>query len=225
MISPDYSEPKMPHWPALLSYMGALGRMTDVRLNAGSGSGVAAPDAADAWHLSLQDADDHWLVSVSRPADAGRPAWREPVLLSMLEAMERNLSGSKPLREWPQAVQKAWNLVTGHACRTMSLAEVAACVDLSAGYLGEQFERILGSSFKRILRDERVAHACHLLEATSRRVSEIARGIGGLSLSQFNRNFAAATGLSPSEWRDRHARRSAPQVWAPPEQARQSSPA
>ena len=125
----------------------------------------------------------------------------------MLEAMQANLAGGRPLREWPQAVRTAWSLVTTHPTRAMSLAEVASCVDLSAGYLGEQFEKITGSSFKRVLRDERMQHACSILEGTSRRVSEIASTMGGLSLSQFNRCFVAATGMSPSEWRRRYAAR------------------
>ncbi len=223
MITFDHLSQDTPHWPALESYVAALRRMSGVELHPGGGE--PAPDAADAWHVTLQDGGKSWLVSVKRPADAAHAAWREPVLLRMLHAMERNLGGEKALREWPPAVQKTWSLVTTHPCQSMSLAEVAGCVDLSSGYLGEQFEKILGSSFKRILRDERVAYACTQLEGTDRRVSEIARGVGGLSLSQFNRNFVAATGISPSEWREKYARKSAPPAWSQREEEPESSPA
>lgn len=208
--NPTLQTEEAPKWPALASYVSALSRLAEVRLHyRRAGEAPENPDTATAWNLSLPEpGGGTWLVSVKRAEDQAAPRWREPVVLRMLEAMERNLSGSRPLREWPEAVQKAWSLVTGHPCRAMSLAEVANCVDLSAGYLGEQFERITGTSFKRILRDERVAYACGLLETTGRRVSEVASSIGGLSLSQFNRNFVSATGLSPTEWRTKfHHRR------------------
>ncbi|QJE96298.1 helix-turn-helix domain-containing protein [Luteolibacter luteus] len=203
------SEEEIQAWPSLASYVAALSRLTT------SGSvtcyrGDAAPDdahAAAAWQVSLPHDGETWLVHVERPQGVGKPAWREPVLTRMLDAMKGNLAGGRPLREWPQAVKTAWSLVITHPTRAMSLAEVASCVDLSAGYLGEQFEKITGSSFKRVLRDERMQHACHVLETTSRRVSEIASTMGGLSLSQFNRCFVAATGMSPSEWRRRFASR------------------
>lgn len=193
-------------WPALASYVAALSRLTDGAVTCFRGT--ADPDdlcAAAAWQISLPHEGETWLVHVDRPQGVGKPAWREPVLTRMLEAMRVNLTGSRPLHEWPQAVKTAWSLVITHPTRAMSLAEVANCVDLSAGYLGEQFEKITGSSFKRVLRDERMQHACTILENTSRRVSEIASTMGGLSLSQFNRCFVAATGMSPSEWRRRHA--------------------
>jgi AraC-like DNA-binding protein len=195
-------------WPALASYVAALSRLTKGEVYCERGE--PDPDflrSAAAWRVALPHDGESWLVHVEPSPAHGKPAWREPSLIRMLEAMQVNLAGNRPLREWPQAVRTAWSLITTHPCRAMSLAEVAGCVDLSAGYLGEQFERITGSSFKRILRDERMEHACGILETTSRRVSEIASNIGGLSLSQFNRCFVAATGMSPSEWRRRFAYR------------------
>jgi AraC-like DNA-binding protein len=195
-------------WPALASYLSALSRLADGSVSCFRGA--ADPDdlcAAAAWQISIPEGGETWLVHVDRPQGVGKPAWREPVLTKMLEAMQVNLAGSRPLREWPHAVRTAWSLITTHPTRQMSLAELAGCVDLSAGYLGEQFEKITGSSFKRVLRDERMQYACGILEGTSRRVSEIASTMGGLSLSQFNRCFVAATKMSPSEWRRRFASR------------------
>lgn len=217
-MSPDQqllSEEEIQAWPALASYLAALSRLTSGAIRCSRGAG--APDdvqAAAAWQVTLPRDGETWLVHVERPQGVGKPEWREPVLTRMLAAMQENLAGSRPIREWPQAVKTAWSLVITHPTRAMSLAEVASCVDLSAGYLGEQFEKITGSSFKRVLRDERMSHACHVLEGSSRRVSEIASTMGGLSLSQFNRCFVAATGMSPSEWRRRFASRKSAQFSA-----------
>lgn len=190
-------------WPALASYLEALARFTPGEIHCHRGE----PDpedqcAAAAGSISLRRGDEIWRVHVVRAAaNDGRPAWREPALVRMLAAMQENLSGRKALSVWPSAVRTAWQLATTHPCRAMSLGEVAACVDLSPGYLGEQFEQVTGSSFKRILRDERMAYACGVLEGTDQRISELAGKIGGLSLSQFNRSFVLATGLTPSNWR------------------------
>ena len=189
-------------WPALASYVEALSRLNRGAITCQRGE----PDpenlcAADAWSISLPRENEAWLIRIDRPKDEGPLAWREPVLVRMLAAMQENLTGPRALKQWPTAVKATWQLVTGHPCRPMTLSEVASCVGLSAGYLGEQFERITGSSFKRILRDERMARACAMLEDTGLRIAEIASRMGGLSLSQFNRSFVAATGISPTEWR------------------------
>lgn len=207
---PDQQIPKIEEfrsWPALASYLDALSRMS--RGEVSCNSGEPAPTdlcAAEAWSLSLPKGDEAWLIRVDRPKNEDGPlAWREPALVRMLSAMQDNLGGPRTLKQWPAAVRATWQLVTGHPCRPMTLAEVASCVGLSAGYLGEQFEKITGSSFKRILRDERMARACAMLEDSGLRIAEIASKMGGLSLSQFNRSFVAATGISPTEWRRNYA--------------------
>ena len=196
-------------WPALASYVDALSRLT--RGTVSCHRGEADPEnlcAADAWSLSLSRENETWLLRIDRPKDQEGPlAWREPVLVRMLGAIQENLTGPRALKVWPTAVRATWQLVTGHPCRPMTLSEVATCVGLSAGYLGEQFERLTGSSFKRILRDERMSRACEMLEDSNLRIAEIASRMGGLSLSQFNRSFVAATGISPTEWRRNYSDR------------------
>jgi AraC-like DNA-binding protein len=206
-------------WPALASYVEALSRVSRGKVSCTFGD----PDpadlcAADAWSLSLPREKGAWIVRVERPKDQEGPlAWREPVLVRMLAGMKENLAGPRALKQWPTAVRATWQLVTGHPCRPMTLAEVASCVGLSAGYLGEQFEKVTGSSFKRILRDERMARACAMLEDTGLRIAEIASRMGGLSLSQFNRSFVAATGISPTEWRRNYSTRKAVEYSVAPE--------
>jgi len=190
-------------WPAFASYVDALSRLS--RGTVECQIGEEDPDtlsAASAFTLSIPRGHETWLIHVPKQRDPNSPPpWREPTVVRMLAAMRDNLTGAKALKQWPSAVKATWQLVIDHPCRAMTLAEVSNCVNLSAGYLGEQFERITGSSFKRILRDERIAYACDLLENSNMRVAEIASRLGGLSLSQFNRSFVAATGKSPTDWR------------------------
>jgi AraC-like DNA-binding protein len=163
-----------------------------------SGSGVDNP-----WNVSFPRGDEFWHVSVKRPPqDTESPLfWREPVILRMLEALRNNLTAKRPLQAWPQGVKAAWSLIAQHPSKPMSLGEVASCLNLSAGYLGARVEQVLGSTFRCLLRDERVALSCRLLLGTELQISEIAGQLGGQSLSQFNRNFASATGLSPRSYR------------------------
>ncbi len=133
--------------------------------------------------------------------------WRKPVVFRMLEAMHENLCGRSPIQRWPDAVKSAWTLITQHPCQSMSLGEVAGVLKLSPGYLGERLEKILGSTFRSLLRDERVAVAAHQLLTTNLRISEISDQLGGQSLSQFNRNFFAAMGMSPRTYRNRYSAR------------------
>jgi AraC-like DNA-binding protein len=133
--------------------------------------------------------------------------WRKPVVFRMLEAMHDNLCGRAPIQKWPDAVKSAWALITQHPCQSMSLGEVAGVLKLSPGYLGERLEKILGSTFRSLLRDERVAVAAHQLLTTNLRISEISDQLGGQSLSQFNRNFFSAMGMSPRTYRNRYSAR------------------
>lgn len=133
--------------------------------------------------------------------------WRKPVVFRMLEAMHENLCGRSPIQKWPDAVKSAWTLITQHPTQSMSLGEVASVLKLSPGYLGERLEKILGSTFRSLLRDERVAVAANQLLTTNMRISEISDQLGGQSLSQFNRNFFAAMGMSPRTYRNRYSAR------------------
>ncbi|MDB6080206.1 MAG: transcriptional regulator, AraC family, partial [Akkermansiaceae bacterium] len=205
-------------WPALGFYLSVLEHLAPGAVGSGRGSlNGESQCAADAWCVEIPRSNERWFVSVD-PAKAnppgGRPPWRNPAILDLLEAMRKNLATAPKLHAAPPAVRSAWSLLIGHPTRPMSVAEVAAAVDLSAGHLGERFEEIIGTSFRRTMRDERIATSIRQLEGSYLRISEIAGGLGGQSLSQFNRNFVAATGITPSQWRERFSQSSAPRKQA-----------
>lgn len=203
--SQSLSEKELTGTPALASYVNALNHLAPGCVQAFR---VARGEwKQDAWSAVLPQEREDWVVSVRPPGEREQSPlfWREPVVLRMLAALERNLSGKRPLVAWPQGVKAAWALITQHPSKPMSLGEVAACMKLSAGYLGARVEQVLGSTFRGLLRDERVTLACRLLLGTDLQIAEIAGQLGGQSLSQFNRNFAAATGISPRTYRTRYA--------------------
>ncbi|MNY75593.1 Helix-turn-helix domain protein [compost metagenome] len=52
-----------------------------------------------------------------------------------------------------------------------------------------------------------MAVAANQLLTTNMRISEISDQLGGQSLSQFNRNFFSAMGMSPRTYRNRYSAR------------------
>ncbi len=202
--------PEISNFPALGSYLSALEHLLPTAVLYTILDSSEQPSCAeDAWSVvvPLPEADKVVVVRIDPSVTSlpGSPPyfWRKPSALRMLKAMERNLEGRGKLHKWPDAVRAAWSLISMHPCRQMSVREVAACLKLSAGYVGARVEHILGSSFNNLLRDERVAASCRLLIESDLRISEIPERVGGLSISQFNRNFSAATGFSPTAYRQR----------------------
>ncbi len=199
------------NFPALGSYLSALEHLLPTTLHCTIMDAVPKThsDEKDPWSVFIPLLQTERVAFVRiDPSVVSRPGsppyyWRKTSAMRILKAMEQNLIGRGKLHKWPDAVRAAWSLISKHPCHKMSVREVAACLKLSAGYVGARVEHVLGNSFNNLLRDERVATACQLLVESDLRVSEIPERIGGLSISQFNRNFSAATGYSPTAYRQR----------------------
>ncbi len=74
----------------------------------------------------------------------------------------------------------------------------------TSSFLGA-FRRHAGMSFAQYVSSLRIKTACDLLMAGDRRITEICYMTGFNNLSNFNRQFLARKGMSPSEYRRRHA--------------------
>lgn len=71
-------------------------------------------------------------------------------------------------------------------------------------YLNRVFKEATGIPFHRYLVEYRIRAAQRLLTVTEMTVTEIAREVGFTSQTHFSAAFRRQTGLSPSEYRDRH---------------------
>lgn len=118
------------------------------------------------------------------------------VLLALLEGgvwwLGRGLPGS--------ASEAVRQLVRTHPERSWTAARLACDIGTSVGTLRR---RLLdeGTSLRSILREERVAHARHLLESEGLTVQQAAEACGYASRSHFARRVRAATGANPSALR------------------------
>ncbi|GBG10511.1 putative AraC family transcriptional regulator [Paenibacillus agaridevorans] len=74
-------------------------------------------------------------------------------------------------------------------------------LNMSAAYLSTYIKEKTGTNFIDHLNGLRMAKAKELLTETARQVSDIAREVGYLNVTSFNRLFKKTTGISPTEYR------------------------
>jgi AraC-like DNA-binding protein len=83
-----------------------------------------------------------------------------------------------------------------------TVESLAALVHLSRSALNARFQKALGRSPARMLRDVRMSEARQLLSSSGLSVETVAARCGYGSTAAFSRAFAAEHGVSPQSWRD-----------------------
>lgn len=98
------------------------------------------------------------------------------------------------------------DLVTRGATRTLSVAERAAAVGLTARELGDAVRSATGLTVNDLVIEVRIAQAQSLLAETRLDVGQIAAQIGYEDAAYFSRLFRRRTGVAPSAFRRQQAR-------------------
>jgi len=88
-------------------------------------------------------------------------------------------------------------------------AEAAEAAGMSPAAFSRFFRRHLGKPYERYVNDVRTAHVCRALVETDKAITVIAYEAGFNNLSNFNRRFLAAKGMTPTDYR-RLSRQSLP---------------
>lgn len=83
----------------------------------------------------------------------------------------------------------------------LTLDELARLCHLSISSFKRKFSEVFKVSPKKYISQKKIEKAAALLRSSSSRISDIAYDVGFDSLATFNRNFTAAYGKSPSEYR------------------------
>lgn len=86
-----------------------------------------------------------------------------------------------------------------------SLDEAARATGLSRRRFTQLFRKTTGQSWSERIRDLRLAHACKLLEGTTKPIIHVAFECGFDDLSHFHRLFKRAMGMPPLSFRKRRA--------------------
>jgi len=101
----------------------------------------------------------------------------------------------------PAKVARAARMIRERHREELSLADVAAAVELSRERLSRLFHESLGITFSEYLIQVRLASARQLLSGSDAPITEVAFESGFQSLSQFNRNFSKYEGQTPGGYR------------------------
>lgn len=83
-------------------------------------------------------------------------------------------------------------------------SDLAALSGYSPSTFSRAFRRKTGTTFVRYLQDIRLNRACEMLIGDDAHIAEICFEVGYNNLANFNRQFRANKGMSPSEFRRRH---------------------
>ena len=100
----------------------------------------------------------------------------------------------------------ALSFIRENVSNGISASDVFRHVGFSRTLVERAFRECLSSSVQKHIAGARIAEAKRLLGTTSRPIKEIASLSGFSSLEYLSRAFAAATGVSPTAWRERSVR-------------------
>lgn len=141
--------------------------------------------------------------------DAGR---RMPVLLDVLldlaldsqaqtlssQVMRPNVDGSG------ERLGKVLDILHQRFAEQVPVEELARKVALSVGAFHRFFKRHTGKTVTAYQAQLRIGHACQLLIQTARPIGMIAEVAGYRNLAHFNRQFLAAKGITPRQFRQHY---------------------
>jgi AraC-like DNA-binding protein len=140
-------------------------------------------------------------ASASEARNAAYQRWLEMAARSFAE--ELNAPQDHSVGAIPTKIAKAAKMIREQHKEPLSLGDVAGAVDLSRERLSRLFHESLGVGFSEYLNQTRLATARELLTSTEIPITEVAYESGFQSLSQFNRRFKDAEGISPTMHRKR----------------------
>ena len=94
-----------------------------------------------------------------------------------------------------------------HRDEDLSISQLAQRLGTNETYLSQAINRGSGFNFNRFINEIRVKEVCDQLakDDGSRSLLDIALGAGFASKATFNRVFKETTGMTPSQWRSKHA--------------------
>lgn len=99
------------------------------------------------------------------------------------------------------AVEAGLAYIFDHLTGDIRLSHAAALAHMSESTFSKYFKRAAGATFSSMVKRLRVAHARRLLDTTDWSTSKVAQASGYKNLSNFNRQFLAEMGMTPTSYR------------------------
>lgn len=120
--------------------------------------------------------------------------------LALSYMMPKQPAGGTVLQDY---VNRALDFIHNNFGYEIGVAEIARTVGIDRTYLYWIFKQQVGESPKRYLTAFRLRMAAGMLEETGLPVTEVALSCGFKEVSQFDRQFRAAYGCTPLQYRNR----------------------
>ena len=99
------------------------------------------------------------------------------------------------------SINRIVEYVNEHCAEPMSVAEMAARVNMSESRFSRWFGKATDSTFTAFVNRVRVHRACQLLMHSEQQISSICYAVGFNNVANFNRRFRDVKGLTPREFR------------------------
>jgi AraC-like DNA-binding protein len=142
---------------------------------------------------------------------ASRGAQRIGWLLQLLQTLA-DARGAKPMASvrfaLPQSprsstqLESAMAYIHRHLFGKLTLLATARQAHMSPQGFSRFFHKWMGRTFSAYVAELRIGNACQMLLEADRSVAEVCFASGYRNLSHFNRQFRAAKGMSPRQFRD-----------------------
>lgn len=100
-----------------------------------------------------------------------------------------------------QAVEAGLDHIFDNLTGDVRLSTAASLAHMSEPTFSKYFKRASGVTFSNMVKRLRVAHARRLLDTTDESTASIARASGYNNMSNFNRQFLAEVGMTPTAYR------------------------
>jgi AraC-like DNA-binding protein len=132
------------------------------------------------------------------------------ILFSILDRLSRSnevlflaTEGYKRGIEQPDAdrINEVYEFIVDHFDEHICLEELASRVNMSSSAFCRYLRSRIGKSFKQMLNEIRIGHACREILETEKTITQIAYDSGYNNISNFNRRFREMKNLNPLEFR------------------------
>ncbi len=129
---------------------------------------------------------------------SGRPALKRLPQIKPLRVVTRR--STDVLTTEDAIVAQALRFVREHACRPISVTDVATHVHVPRTTLQIRVKNGIGRTLHKEIKRVRVARAKELLSATSMPIKQVALKCGFKNVQYFTRAFHQATGQTPAQF-------------------------
>ena len=100
-------------------------------------------------------------------------------------------------------IEEAIAYLRAHYSEELTIADAAAAINLSEGYLSRLFKKETEYTFNNYLTLYRIHTAMRLLQDCHKKVYEVSEEVGFADMTYFSTLFKKFVGLTPSEYQDR----------------------